>query len=196
MNDRELIEKLEAAAERYARHGGPDRPYYDEWRMRLLRIDPDLYEADADAQNRRAGRYLSPQKRKRLDALAAKLDAGNLSEQEAKAIVKRAWGILTPFALMRNSKPKSRRPGPGRSGPPKPTLQIPVTERALIQRINRALPKGQKVKIARGKTAQTRGKFYLVKDGAVVVDNVDLERCARELQVLRYAAAVARRRPQ
>jgi hypothetical protein len=97
---------------------------------------------------------------------------------------------------MRNNKPKSRRPGPGRSGPPKPTLQIPVTERALIQRINRALPKGQKVKIARGKTAQTRGKFYLVKDGAVVVDNVDLERCARELEVLRYAAAVARRRPQ
>jgi hypothetical protein len=69
-------------------------------------------------------------------------------------------------------------------------------ERTLIQRINRALPKGQKVKIARGKTAQTRGKFYLVKNGAVVVDNVDLERCARELQVLRYAAAVARRRPQ
>jgi hypothetical protein len=104
--------------------------------MRLLRIDPDLYDADADAQNRKAGRYLSPQKRKRLDALAAKLDAGNLSDQEAKAIVKRAWGILTPFALMRNSKPKSGRPGPGRSGPPKPTLQLPVTERALIQRIN------------------------------------------------------------
>jgi len=163
--------------------------------MRLLRIDPDLYEAHADAQNRKTGRYLSPQKRKRLDALAAKLDAGNFSDQEAKAIVKRAWGILTPFALMRNNKPRSRRPGPGRSGPPKPTLQIPVTERALIQRINRALPKGQKVKIARGKTAQTRGKFYLVKNGAVVVDNVDLERCARELQVLRYAAAVARRRP-
>jgi hypothetical protein len=195
MNHRELIEKLEAAAERYARRGGPDRPYYDDWRMRLLRIDPDLYEADADAQNRRAGRYLSPQKRKRLDALAAKLDAGNLSEQEAKAIVKRAWGILTPVALMRNNKPKSRRLGPGRSGS-KPILQSPVIERALIQRINRALPKGQKVKIARGKTAQTRGKFYLVKDGAVVVDNVDLERCARELQVLRYAAAVARRRPQ
>jgi hypothetical protein len=96
MNDRELIEKLEAAAERHARRGGPDRPYYDEWRMRLLRIDPNLYEVDADAQNRRAGRYLSPQKRKRLDTLAAKLDAGNLSEQEAKAIVKRAWGILTP----------------------------------------------------------------------------------------------------
>jgi hypothetical protein len=76
MNDRELIEKLEAAAERYARRGGPDRPYYDEWRMRLLRIDPDLYEADAEAQNRRAGRYLSPQKRKRLDALAAKLTPG------------------------------------------------------------------------------------------------------------------------
>jgi hypothetical protein len=196
MNDRELIEKLEAAAERYARRGGPDRPYYDEWRIRLLRIDPDLYDADADAQNRRAGRYLSPQKRKRLDALAAKLDAGNLCELAAKTIVKRAWGILTPFALMGNNKPKSRRPGPGRSGPPKPTLEIPVTERALIQRINRALPKGQKVKIARGKTAQTRGKFYLVKNGAVVVDNVDLERCARELQVLRYAAAIARRHPQ
>jgi hypothetical protein len=92
MNDRELIEKLEAAAERYARRGGPDRPYYNEWRMRLLRIDPDLYEADAEVQNRRAGRYLSPQKRKRLDALAAKLDAGNLSKQEAKAIVKAGMG--------------------------------------------------------------------------------------------------------
>ena len=121
---------------------------------------------------------------------------GSIPTCMGRTLTRKIEGPADTFALMRNSKPKSRRPGPGRSGAPKPTLQIPVTERALIQRINRALPKGQKVKIARGKTAQTRGKFYLVKNGAVVVDNVDLERCARELEVLRYAAAVARRRPQ
>jgi hypothetical protein len=63
---------------------------------------------------------------------------------------------------------------------PKPTLYPDVTVRALVQRINRALPKGQRLRVARGKTA---GEFHLVENGTVTA--VDLEALGRELQVLR-----------
>jgi hypothetical protein len=63
------------------------------------------------------------------------------------------------------------------------SLHSTVTERALIQRINRALPKGQAVKIARGKKIEARGLFYLAEGGAILDGNVDITKLGRELDV-------------
>jgi hypothetical protein len=65
------------------------------------------------------------------------------------------------------------------------SLHVTVTERALMQRINRALPKGRAVKIARGKKIESRGLFYLAEGGRVLDENVDIEKLGRELGVLR-----------
>jgi hypothetical protein len=65
------------------------------------------------------------------------------------------------------------------------SLHVTVTERALMQRINRALPKGRAVKIARGKKIESRGLFYLAEGGTVLDENVDIEKLGRELGVLR-----------
>jgi hypothetical protein len=68
----------------------------------------------------------------------------------------------------------------GRKAKAKVNLKKAVTERALIQRINRALPDCQKLKIGRGKR-----QYLLLQNGEVVVDNVDIEALAHELKVLK-----------
>lgn len=71
------------------------------------------------------------------------------------------------------------------------TLKIPVSPRALIQRINRKLrDENEVVRAARGERAkQQLGDFYRldVDRNAVVQTDVDLEELGRELGVLSAA---------
>ena len=51
-------------------------------------------------------------------------------------------GVYRPSHAYRAPKTRGRRSKPV-------TLKVPVTERALVQRINRALPDGERIKIGR-----------------------------------------------
>jgi len=66
---------------------------------------------------------------------------------------------------------------------------VPVSERALVQRIGRALAKeGEQLQKARGKKASLElGDYYTVSISRnfVVQKDVDIEKLGRELQVLR-----------
>jgi len=66
--------------------------------------------------------------------------------------------------------------------------QVPVTKRALVQRINRALAKeGAMTKAARGAAQSSAlGDFYVVDvtKNAVITKDVDIEAYGRELGVL------------
>ena len=65
--------------------------------------------------------------------------------------------------------------------------KVPVTIRALIQRINRKLsqqPNPQRLMAARGRAQDTLGHYYTVGAAGVVNVNVDLEQFGRELGVL------------
>jgi hypothetical protein len=73
---------------------------------------------------------------------------------------------------------------------PKTTQYVPVTERALVQRINRALAKagrhGHIMKKTRGMSAQLDlGRFYVldIDRNFVVRSHVDLESLGRQLEV-------------
>ncbi len=65
---------------------------------------------------------------------------------------------------------------------------VPVSERAVIQRINRALAlQGQKMRKTRGWRAHHElGDYYVVVPSRnfIVAQNIDLEAFARELEVL------------
>ena len=67
--------------------------------------------------------------------------------------------------------------------------RVPVTARALIQRINRKLAEeGEVLKAARGaKVEQQLGTYYTLdmRTNAVVAKDVDLERLGRELGALK-----------
>lgn len=68
--------------------------------------------------------------------------------------------------------------------------KVMVSERALIQRINRKLSKESKVlKTAREKSVgfQSTGRFYIIDDSRNLVATTDikLEKLGRELKVLR-----------
>jgi hypothetical protein len=76
--------------------------------------------------------------------------------------------------------------------------KVPVTERALIQRINRRLKQdGEKLCAARGEGVQQRlGRFYVVETGhhvrpknhlssGVVHTDVDVEKLAAKLGLLK-----------
>jgi len=142
------------------------------------------------AENRR--------RRKAIAAMIKKLEQMRIdrgaSENEAAFAMERRRELEAELATMPQPAPflpqyMHRLPStPGRktSTTAKPTLYVEVTERALIQRINRALPRGQKLKIARGKTAQNRGLFYLVRRGEIIDPNVDMEALGRKLRVLRF----------
>ena len=71
----------------------------------------------------------------------------------------------------------------------KPPQKVPVTARALIQRINRALkPRDEMLKKARGARAQAEVGDYFVTDfrlNALVSSRVDIEALGRELKVLK-----------
>ena len=66
--------------------------------------------------------------------------------------------------------------------------KVPVTRRALLQRINRALKKdGEMLKATRGERArQDLGDYYIIdlNLNAVLHKDVDLESCGRDLKVL------------
>jgi len=66
---------------------------------------------------------------------------------------------------------------------------VPVTQRALMQRLNRALrPRDEMVRQARGDRArQDLGDFYVVDAhrNVVVRQGIDLEAFAREMGVLK-----------
>jgi mRNA-degrading endonuclease HigB of HigAB toxin-antitoxin module len=68
-------------------------------------------------------------------------------------------------------------------------VKVPVTRRALIQRVNRALEKnGEQLKATKGAQAQLDlGEFYVVdvSGNSVSRKDVDLERLARELGALK-----------
>jgi hypothetical protein len=64
-------------------------------------------------------------------------------------------------------------------------VAVPVSETALLQRINRAL-QGKVLHRARGKhTARTLGLYYTLAPEGVVDTNVDIEAYAREIGALR-----------
>jgi len=67
--------------------------------------------------------------------------------------------------------------------------KVPVSERALIQRINRKLrPDDEILKVARGARAeQDCGRYYIVdfRKNIMMTKDVDPEALARELGVLR-----------
>lgn len=64
--------------------------------------------------------------------------------------------------------------------------RIPVTTRALIQRINRKLAAdGQKLRATRGQVQSERGDFYRVDTRRnIVIGYPDIESLGRELKVL------------
>jgi hypothetical protein len=69
--------------------------------------------------------------------------------------------------------------------------RVPVTERAVMQRINRKFrseggPLGREVKKTRGKAKDEIGDFYILdaQRGGVTTRFVNLEKLARELGVL------------
>jgi hypothetical protein len=102
-------------------------------------------------------------------------------ELEAELATIPAPARFLPQHMLR--PPFKTRPNPTTGA--KPTLYLDVTERALTQRINRALPRDQKLRIARGKTAETRGEFYLMRRGAILDPDVDIEVLGRKLRVLK-----------
>jgi hypothetical protein len=72
----------------------------------------------------------------------------------------------------------------------KKTRKVPVSTRALVQRINRVLKsKQQQLKVARGRWAEETqlGRYFVVDlNRNVILDrpNLELEAFARELKVL------------
>ena len=65
--------------------------------------------------------------------------------------------------------------------------KVPVTQRALIQRINRALDH-EVVKVSRGMRARIDcGEFYAVdvSTNAISAKDIDLEKWGRDLEVLK-----------
>jgi cytochrome oxidase assembly protein ShyY1 len=65
---------------------------------------------------------------------------------------------------------------------------VPVTERAVIQRVNRKLAlEGQKLRTSRSaRSIQDSGRYYIVdlRGNWLARKNVDVEKLARELEVL------------
>jgi len=63
--------------------------------------------------------------------------------------------------------------------------KIPITKRALVQRINRLLRKRNEA--LRGKRGANTGEYYLVDftRNALIQDDVSLDKLGRELDVLK-----------
>lgn len=65
--------------------------------------------------------------------------------------------------------------------------KVPVTERALIQRINRVLAKDDKVLKASRNSDPSTGRYFIidVNINGITATNCDLEALGRELEVLK-----------
>ncbi len=61
---------------------------------------------------------------------------------------------------------------------------VPVSPRALTQRIDRAL-RPERLKAARGRQREELGNYYVVDQTSVIQKHVDLEVLARTLELLR-----------
>jgi hypothetical protein len=64
--------------------------------------------------------------------------------------------------------------------------KVPISMRALVQRINRALPDGQQLKTPRGHARSSLGDFYVLNIARswIVKHHVDPVALARELECL------------
>lgn len=65
--------------------------------------------------------------------------------------------------------------------------KVKISERAMVQRINRALAKeDQKLRKGRGRWASDLGEYYVVdiRQNAVVASNVDVGKLAKDLGCL------------
>jgi hypothetical protein len=76
---------------------------------------------------------------------------------------------------------------------PKKALKMKVTERALIQRINRKLVhKGETLHIARGERWYSDlGYYYITSNNNLVAGHIKLDELGRELRVLKAYEEVA-----
>jgi len=64
-------------------------------------------------------------------------------------------------------------------------MKVPVSRRALLQRIERALrERGEYLRAARAPQQKQLGTYYLVNERGVVRRNVDFLKLANELKVL------------
>jgi len=64
-------------------------------------------------------------------------------------------------------------------------MKVPVSERALIQRIRRALKaKGEDLRIARDHQRKMLGRYYLVGKSGVIAKNVNPVRVAEQMKLL------------
>jgi hypothetical protein len=66
-------------------------------------------------------------------------------------------------------------------------VKVKISRRALIQRINRRLRPGRKLRVSRGVEEQQVGRYYVVDpdEGSVIQRMVDIEGLGRSLGVLR-----------
>jgi hypothetical protein len=69
--------------------------------------------------------------------------------------------------------------------------RIPVSRRALIQRINRKLPGYKTLKTTRGLNGTGLGRHYIIDEYNNSITRVDPEKLGRELGVLRGYERVA-----
>jgi hypothetical protein len=64
-------------------------------------------------------------------------------------------------------------------------VKVPVSQRALVQRIRRALQaKGEDLRISRDHQLKLLGRYYVVGKNGVVAKNVSLVRMAEQLKLL------------
>ena len=72
--------------------------------------------------------------------------------------------------------------------------KVPVTARALLQRVNRKLGPHRQLRAAQGRERDSLGDYYLLdtKANAVRDHDVDLEKLARRLRAMRDWEEVAR----
>jgi hypothetical protein len=192
------VEMLIAAAE----HLTKQRRYSLKERRRnqqdldLERIQRELRNATAFImRGAKAGR-----RHKKLTEMAAKLAEMRIDRGAAPAEADVAREKLIEVRSELRTLPKPARPlpshvsrAPARRGRrtstgAKPTLRVAVTERALQQRINRALSRKGAPPDVRGwvlKIARTGSRYYLARGRTRRQDNVDIDTLARRLSALK-----------
>jgi hypothetical protein len=164
MTDEELIARFNLEYEKY-----------------LAKLSPAARAKHLEAQAKRGLWTKFKRKRGALESRIAKLSnmtvARGAAEAEAAFAAERMYELAKELVTLRppgsgfpSHVPRpSKVKKPGRRVTPVPTIQRPVKEWALLQRINRALPKGQAVRVARGKKIETRGQFYLAQGDEVLI---------------------------
>ncbi len=73
-------------------------------------------------------------------------------------------------------------------------MTVPITTRALVQRINRALTKdGKMLKAARGRAKEAYGAYFIVdtRKNQATDGDIDIEKLGRKLGVLKDFERIA-----